>query len=269
LVKKTFNISLRTNKIHVWKFGTGAKTVVLFHGFGETGADYESVVEELGEEFTIFIPDLPFHGKTNWKEDRFSIIDLVHIYFHLLTQNMSKKGYVIGASMGGRLAISLSQMIPQKIEKLLLLAPEGIKKNRWFGLSTQSIVGRSIFKLFMSNPQLTMALATGLYKVRIINRGTCLFVKRLMKKEKVPALIFKLWVCFRGLKIKYRRPMFRTNLFEVHIAFGSEDRLIPPPKAVECRKLGRAKTYFFTVFHSDLLRKTAKKFILQHLKKSR
>lgn len=269
MVKSSINITLRKNKIHVWKFGTGEGTVVLFPGFGETGADYESVAEELGDEFTLFIPDLPFHGKTNWTEDRFSIVDLAHIYFHLLAQNMSRKAFVVGASMGGRLAMALSQMIPQNVEKLLLLAPEGLKKNRWFGLSTQSMVGRLVFKFFMANPQLTIALATGLYKVSIINRGTYLFVKKLMKKEKVPLLIFKLWVCFRDLKIRYKRPIFRTDLFEVHIAFGSEDHLIPPPKPVECRKWGMVKTHIFSTSHSGLLRQKAKRFISQNIKKSR
>ncbi len=54
--------------------------------------------------------------------------------------------------MGGRAAMHLLQQIPGKIERVALVAPDGLHQNLWYWLTTQTAFGNKAFAYTMKKP---------------------------------------------------------------------------------------------------------------------
>jgi pimeloyl-ACP methyl ester carboxylesterase len=50
--------NLRDARIHYLKAGTGKKTLVLIHGFGNTARMWIPLFDEFGNDYTIIAPDM-------------------------------------------------------------------------------------------------------------------------------------------------------------------------------------------------------------------
>ena len=73
-------MTYKSSEISYYRYGTGYQNIICFHGYGENAESYGFLEEDAGEQFSFHSIDLPFHGKTAWKEHRpFEIDDLVTI----------------------------------------------------------------------------------------------------------------------------------------------------------------------------------------------
>ena len=59
------NANLSAVKIHYLKAGTGQKTLVLIHGFGDTSHMWIPLFDEFGKDFTIIAPDMRGLGESS------------------------------------------------------------------------------------------------------------------------------------------------------------------------------------------------------------
>jgi 2-succinyl-6-hydroxy-2,4-cyclohexadiene-1-carboxylate synthase len=81
-------------------FGNPQKPLVLLlHGFLGCGDDFLPLIEHLPEDFFYFIPDLPAHGNSPYTP---------HLLPQLLSSLPQKPLFLIGYSLGGRLAMQMS-----------------------------------------------------------------------------------------------------------------------------------------------------------------
>ena len=139
----------KNSTIGYYRFGEGPKIAVCFHGFGEDASMFGFLTNYVGNQYTFYSIDLPFHGKTEWKEGlNFTHKDLLQIVEAITREDNQKqatnsqKFSLLGFSLGGRIALSLYEAMPDKIEKLVLLAPDGLKVNFWYWLATQTWLGK-------------------------------------------------------------------------------------------------------------------------------
>ena len=144
--------------------GKGEKTLLL-HGFDSSFLEYRRLVPFLKKRQNLIIPDLYGFGFCPRKKG--SKYGFKYLIEHLNSVINYFSGTqpigLIGASMGGALALELARRNPDKINKLLLLSPAGlIGKNPkiiWplnhlgaFFLS-QSFVRRALCKQAFADPQ--------------------------------------------------------------------------------------------------------------------
>src|SRR5215204_1593318 len=100
--------------VHYQKAGEGSSIILCFHGFGEHGRSFEQLAAKI-EDYTIIAIDLPFHGQTNWNRDKaFTTEDLINI-IKACPEIHDKSFGLLGYSMGGRIALSLYEILPQKV----------------------------------------------------------------------------------------------------------------------------------------------------------
>jgi len=91
-------------------------TIVLLHGFTQTGRSWEPTVAALGERYRALAPDLRGHGAAadvrpvDFSSVRADVLALAPARFALA-----------GYSMGGRIALSLALAAPQRVERLTLV----------------------------------------------------------------------------------------------------------------------------------------------------
>ena len=62
---KEFDVTTAYGKMHVYQKGTGKRKVVLLHGSGCDHAmlSWAEAVEQFGDEYTVYAPDLLGYGK--------------------------------------------------------------------------------------------------------------------------------------------------------------------------------------------------------------
>ena len=102
--------------------GDRHKPVILFlHGFMGSLSDFAEVAELLKKDFCSLLIDLPGHGKTEVNCDRDYQMPAVAIaIIDLLQQLAIEKCFLVGYSMGGRLALYLAVYFPQYFQKVIL-----------------------------------------------------------------------------------------------------------------------------------------------------
>lgn len=262
LMSATYTISLRANQLHIHQYGNGKRVLILFHGFGESGALYDTLGRLLGKDYTVVVPDLPFHGETRWGNDLLSADDLVDLTRRILQKEAVKSCSVMGYSLGGRLALCLLQQAPLLIDRFLLAAPEGLRKNPWFHLATGTRVGQWVFKKIIFNPQAFVLLIKLGRRAGWVNKTAATYLQELITDPSSGKRVYRCWRCFRTLKPGHE-PF--KNSIPLHFYFGKYDRLIPPPNEKEIQMWSPAGISVFSTGHLLFLHESMLKEIHTYL----
>ena len=111
-----------TSRLNYVFTGDRHNPVVLFlHGFMGSLADFQEVANLLNDDFCCLLIDLPGHGKTEVKSDLDYGMERVAIaIIDLLEQLAIKQCFLVGYSMGGRLALYLAVHFPQYFPQVVL-----------------------------------------------------------------------------------------------------------------------------------------------------
>ncbi|MFN8544116.1 MAG: alpha/beta fold hydrolase [Candidatus Binatia bacterium] len=119
----------RARSVHAHDVGTffleagEGPPVVLLHGLGATGASMLPTLAELSHDHRVLVPDLPGFG------DSGKPLRAYHpaFYARWLTAFLDAVGVdradLVGNSMGGRIAIEAALRMPERVDRLVLLAP--------------------------------------------------------------------------------------------------------------------------------------------------
>ena len=174
--------------------------------------------------------DLPFHGETEWQDEALDEKKLESMINQILHQESLpfSKIYLLGYSLGGRLALSLFETISKRVERMVLLAPDGLKLNFWYWLSTQTIIGNKLFKLTMKHPGWFLGLLRIWNRLGIINRSIYKFVEYYIHDERVREELYHRWTCLRKCKpsLTHIRTAIQLNKIAVRLLYGKHDRII-------------------------------------------
>ena len=228
-------LSYKNSSIGYYRFGSGPRIAFCFHGYGEEASMFGFLAKYAGSQYTFYSIDLPFHGKTIWKDGlTFTDQDLEQIIKIILEQNnlqlhtSNLKLTLLGFSLGGRAALSLCQAIPDKIEKLVLLAPDGLKENFWYWLATQTHWGNKFFHFTMKNPGWFFGFLKLLNKLKLVNASIFKFVNHYIGEAEVRQLLYARWTTLRKLKpdIKLVKTLARKNNIQIRLVYGKHDRII-------------------------------------------
>ena len=102
--------------------------ILLIHGFDSCFLEYRRLTPFLKNKNKLIIPDLYGFGfcpRSNGNKYGFKYL-MKHLNSVLNYYSKNQRIGVIGASMGGALALELARQNPNKVSKLLLLSPAGL-----------------------------------------------------------------------------------------------------------------------------------------------
>lgn len=244
-------LNYRNSTITYRRFGLGLKTAVCFHGYGENAGVFDFMAKYAGNQYTFYSIDLPFHGHTEWKDGLiFTYTDLLQIVIEI-TGKGSSKLTLLGFSLGGRVALSLYQTAPEKIEKLILLAPDGLKVNCWYWLATQTRVGNKFFGFTMKKPGWFFGLLKLMNKLKLVNASIFKFVNYYIGDAEVRRLLYTRWTTLRKLKpdLSNIKNLVRENGTTVRLIYGKHDRIILPSVGEKFKK-GIEQYCTLSIIHS-------------------
>jgi pimeloyl-ACP methyl ester carboxylesterase len=96
------------------------KTIVLLHGFTESGRIWNDFAKKLSKEFRVIIIDLPGHGKSAGLGPVHTMELQAEVVHHVLKTRKVKKCLMIGHSMGGYVTLSFAGKYPEMLRGFCL-----------------------------------------------------------------------------------------------------------------------------------------------------
>jgi pimeloyl-ACP methyl ester carboxylesterase len=255
---ENFLLQYKNSRISYYHFGSGPRAAICFHGYGEDATTFGFLEKFAGNQYSFISIDLPFHGKTEWNERlNFTSNDLVEIIKEIpelknpKPETRNPRLSLMGFSLGGRIALSIYQAIPEQIEKIILLAPDGLKLNFWYWLATQTWLGNKLFYFTMKHPDWFFGFLKILNKLGLVNTSIFKFVNFYIGDKDVRQLLHLRWMVLRKLKpnVKIIKSFIQKNNTKLRLIYGIHDRIILPARGEKFIK-GIEEQCTLTVIHS-------------------
>jgi pimeloyl-ACP methyl ester carboxylesterase len=100
-----------------------APPVLLLHGLGATKASWLMVVPGLAQKYRVIAPDLPGFGASDKPAGRYDAAWFAVYAFSLLDVLGHRNSFVVGNSMGGRVAMEMAMLGPERVDAIACLSP--------------------------------------------------------------------------------------------------------------------------------------------------
>lgn len=223
--------------LHYYKFGSGDKMMLCFHGYGMHGKQFRILETTLGEKYTFIGFDLFFHKETKLKDQsletvkkgisKAAFIELIEEF--CAAQNIERFD-VIGYSMGTHFASIVAEELANRMDKLVLAAPSSLNPGRLIPFFSKNKTGNKILeKVALSNNTLP-GMLKWFKRLRLIDDEG---YKILHGEIGTPELRFNMYASFTYLRFfepdepKLAKALNDQDIKTLFI-FGKRDKAFPP-----------------------------------------
>ena len=141
--------SLRVHHMH----GGRGSPVVFIHGLGSSGyMEWRFTLGPTAERHRVYAPDLPGYGRTEKPRTRYTIPYFARFVERYIENRGLRSVVLVGASLGGRIALELALEQPRLVRKLVLVNTLGLGRPQIrmaqmaYGLVTIPRVGEAVMR---------------------------------------------------------------------------------------------------------------------------
>lgn len=110
---------MTTVELHFKESGQGHPLIIL-HGLFGTLDNWQTVARYLSGQYTVFLLDLRNHGRSPHTEEMNYALMAEDVH-HFMETHWLHEAYVMGHSMGGKVAMQLALEYPDMVEKLIVV----------------------------------------------------------------------------------------------------------------------------------------------------
>lgn len=108
------------------------ETLLLLHGLGSRGSDWQPQIESLASEFRILTLDFPGHGESASASGPVTMETLADDALALLDQLTIDRAHVAGLSLGGMVTLQLVASHPHRLRTVTVInSGPGMNSGRW------------------------------------------------------------------------------------------------------------------------------------------
>jgi pimeloyl-ACP methyl ester carboxylesterase len=225
-------------KLHYYKFGTGPKKMLCFHGYGMHGKQFKLFeTERLALKYTFYGFDLLFHKETKLKDQSmeavkkgFSKKALTNLIAAFCEHEQIERFSVTGYSMGTHYATTIVEEMPERIDEYIVIAPSCLNPGPLTKFFSKNSAGNKLLeKLTLSKKALLNTLKLGRRFGFLDQVGFDILSREFGTDE----LRFNFYACFTYLRfLETDEPQLLKVLEEKHIRsifiFGKNDSMYPP-----------------------------------------
>lgn len=260
--RQEHSFSYKGAQLHYSCTGTGDKVLLAFHGYGQSNVHYRHLALQLSADYTVFAFDLFFHGKSIWhlKDHPLTKKFLAELMATFLEHKQIARFSLMGFSMGGKWAISLLEHFPQRVEQLILIAPDGIKTSFWYSLATYPGWTKKHFRKVAISPTYFQNLAYTFRRMRLVDKGIVRFAQHQMNTRQKRLRVYYSWMVFRELEFNMAHIATLINNYQIPTTMflGAYDRIITKKNMqVLLNKLHKHQLTVLQTGHNQLLDEVA------------
>jgi pimeloyl-ACP methyl ester carboxylesterase len=256
------------------------KAIIALHGFARPCEDHLVWKEVWPEPRRMISIHLAHHGRSaprskSLSEDAALPPDL---FLQALQEIAVQEGChsdgmdLIGYSIGGRIAMSLLVLSPTQWERVVLLAPDGLKKALFYDLTVHTIWGRWLWMTLDRHADRVNGSIHWLSQRKLLPKHLAQFALFHTETHEMRMMVWKGWRAHRlfwpSLK-DLARAMESGPADGMHLFFGERDKVIPPSNAMALKKRvnNRLNHVNFHVLPSGhaMLREDAIKQLIQRI----
>ncbi|MDX5422580.1 MAG: alpha/beta hydrolase [Hymenobacteraceae bacterium] len=250
------------SKLHYRVIGHGSKVMLAFHGYGQSSGYYLPMERALGNDYTIYAFDLFFHGGSQLNKHNMPLTKefLGELIAHFLEKHQIGRFSLMGFSMGGKFVLTLVEYMPQRIEELFLIAPDGIRTSFWYNIATYPGWLQQLFKRTVLKPEPFFKLLQVLNKYNVVHKSLLRFAHYQMDSTPKRLRVYRSWIGFRELNFDIRHIVSLLNRHKVAVTMflGEYDQIISPKRVgVFVDALDRGELVLLKTGHSYLLQDVA------------
>lgn len=241
----------------MWSYvemGEGEELWVTFHGYGQSGEVMAHFMRHFRPDVRSINFDLPHHGETALHHESVTPSELSDVLGHLLRMEKRQRCSLLAFSLGGKVALKLMELMPGKIDHVILIAPDGLKINPLYRFTANTLAGKWLYGRVIDNPSRLFFAAKMLSRSRILNKKIEQFMYQQLETREKRELVYSVWRVFRliipdlhDIRSKIFRYDIRTTL-----VFGRHDRIIHPSlaKKLEDGPDGKVKVILLDKAHN-------------------
>lgn len=208
----------------------GAPAVVLLHGFGDSLLGWEPWALSLEKQFRVIRIDLPGSALTgpdptgDYSDER-----AVQILLALMDRLGLARASFIGHSMGGRIAWRFAADQPQRVDRLVLLAPDGFASPGFeYGKPADFGPAVGLMRYVLPRVAVRMSLKPGYADPSLITDET---VDRLWQLTLAPGVRSALLDRLRSWVPRDPTPYLARITAPTLLLWGEQDAMIPVTNA--------------------------------------
>jgi len=245
------------------KYGNGKNIYLLFHGFGMNMKSYQPFIDRRKEEDCYLVFDIFYHGNSSWRSADQPLTK--EIWRGIIEQLMTAEGFdrfhLIGYSMGGKFSLNTYEMFPDKVDSMLLMAPDGVKTGLWYNQSAYPKALNRIFKRVIFKPERFFKLMDFFWRLGLLGSSIRKFVRSQMLTRTMRAQLYFTWVVFKPLRPDLGVVIKAARKYNTPITLvtGEFDKMVTSKNLAHfSSKIAHLKTVELACGHNDLIEETVR-----------
>ncbi len=226
----SFFIQLKEGRIHCLEAGSGPGLVVCFHGYSRDAATFLPMAAHLEGRYTLVSVDLPHHGGTEWPDALpLRRAGLIEIMAALQARYGLARMALAGFSLGGRVALTVLEEIPDKISGMVLAASDALQPNPVYRFAMRTAAGRKLFADLLRRPERYLRLMQRLARQRVLPGLHYEWAANYIQAPWTRTLLGKVWPSLRYLVPSVRRvqSVLRRYKVPLQLFMGRHDTVVP------------------------------------------
>ncbi len=212
-------------------FGTGNEPMLAFHGFNREKDDFKIFEKTLGKKYKIYSFDLFHHGKTGEPNlgYTFDVKELEQFAHFFCSIEKIDRFSLLGYSLGGKIALVLLTLKPEKIKDVFLLAPYGVKQSEFILFAEKFEFCENIFRSFILQPEPFRKTVKFLNRLKLIKNRTYDFLLHQMESQARRQKLHDVWKTYYYIRPNLRLIQDLINRLNIncHVYYGLFDPVEP------------------------------------------
>lgn len=242
----------KNHNIHYLQFGNGSELLIAIHGFADKAETYLALETALESKYTVLAIDLPFHGKTDWKNSTYTVSDIENVILKLAHLLGKKQVALMGHSMGSRLIMKVLPHIYRQVTHLYFLAPDGIRIKGLFNANLVPVWFRKWAKNRLERPEQFLKFSNFLYKRKWIKPIAHKFVGVHLSNARRRKRLFNNWISLTHfMTYPWKFASFLSHhQIPIDLFYGTKDFIIQPKEGKKfTKKVPHATLHILEVNH--------------------
>ncbi len=220
-------ITMAGTRVHYRDSGAKTAPVLVFlHGFGSSLHTWDEWSKTLEHNYRVIRLDLPGFGLSGENEGNdFSDSHDLAVILGLLDQLEVRKASFIGNSLGGKLAWRIASTYPERVEKLVLISPDGYASEGFdYDKQPEPSFMLSAMTIALPKPLLKMSLAPAYADPSSL---TPTMVDRYHDLMCAPGVRKSIVARFNQTVLKDPVPLLKNIQADTLLIWGENDAMIP------------------------------------------